>query len=83
MTAIVSILFLLGLVAWTVGNLMFLAVVFRHSAGWFLGCLLLPLVGLVYFLFYANQTWKPMLIATAGCLLAGAGYWLRNFGFLR
>lgn len=83
MTAIAYILFLLGMLLWAGGNLMFLAVVFRHSAGWFFGCLMLPIVDLFYFLFFAKRTWKPMLISAAGCLLAGIGCWLGGFGFPR
>jgi hypothetical protein len=75
------LLCLLGMVAWLGGNLMFLSVVFRHSAGWFLGCLFVPFVDWIYFLFYANRTWKPVLIATAGCLLVGVGCWLAGLNF--
>jgi hypothetical protein len=83
MTAIACILFTLGLLIWTGGNLIFLAVVFRHSSGWFFGCLLIPFVESAYFLFYPKQTWKPFSIAMAGMLITGAGCWLGNFDLLK
>jgi len=82
MTATAYILFTLGMLVWMGGSLMFLAVVFRHSSWWFLGCLLIPYVDWVYFLFYPKRTWKPFLIAMAGMLLAGAGCWLGGFHLL-
>ena len=63
----------LGMIAWTVGNVMFLAIVFRYSIGWFFGCLMIPFVDLTYFLLYPRQTWKPMLIAAIGLLATGIG----------
>jgi hypothetical protein len=74
-------LFCLGMLVWFVGNLMFLAVVFRYSLIWFFGCLFVPLLDWVYFAFNLKRTWKPTLIATVGCLIAGAGYWLAGFKF--
>ena len=83
MTTAGYILFWLGMIVGLVGDLMFLAVVFRKSLLWFFGCLLVPLVGLIYFLFNTKQTWKPVLISYAGLLIAGIGYWLGGFSFLR
>ena len=74
-------LFCVGMVVWSVGNLMFLAVVFRSSPGWFLGCLFVPLVDWVYFAFNVKRTLKPTLIACAGFLAACLGYWLGSFNF--
>jgi hypothetical protein len=77
------ILFSLGMLVWFVGNLMFLAVVFRYSLAWFLGCLFVPFLDWVYFAFNLRKTWKPTLIATVGCLMAGVGYWLAGFKFIQ
>ena len=76
-------IFWLGMIVWLVGDLMFLAIVFRYSLVWFFGCLFVPFVDLIYFLLHPKQTWKPMLIATVGMLAAGFGYWAGGFSFLR
>jgi hypothetical protein len=83
MTALGSILFWLGMIVWAIGDLMFLAVVFRYSLVWFFGCLFVPLLDWVYFAFNPQKTWKPTLIATVGCLMTAAGYWLGGFSFLQ
>ena len=67
------ILFLLGMAAWVAGSLMFAAVVFRYSIAWFFGCMFVPFVDVAYFLLYPKQTWKPMLIGTAGMVVARIG----------
>jgi len=82
MTAFAFILFWLGMIVWFVGDLMFLAVVFRYSIVWFLGCLFVPFVELIYFLFNVKRTWKPMTIAATGFLMTCFGYWLGGFNFL-
>lgn len=71
-----SILYWTGMAVWFIGNLMFLAVVFRYSTAWFFGCLLVPFVDWIYFFLYPKQTWKPMLIGTAGFMAAVLGYWI-------
>jgi hypothetical protein len=65
-----------GLIAWTVGNFMFLVVVFRYSTAWFFGCMLVPFADWIYFFLYMKQTWKPMLIGTMGFVAACIGGWL-------
>jgi len=70
------ILYWIGLIAWFIGNLMFLAVVFRYSTAWFLGCMFVPFADWVYFLLYMKQTWKPMLVGTVGCLATFIGCWM-------
>lgn len=79
MALIGFILFWSGLFLWLAGNLMFLSVVFRHSVAWFFGCAFIPLADLVYFLFNVKQTWKPMALATAGCLIAVIGCCIDGF----
>jgi hypothetical protein len=76
MSVIGYILFWTGTIAWTIGNLMFLAVIFRYSTVWFFGCLWVPLADWIYFLLYMKQTWKPMLISFLGFLSALIGSWL-------
>ena len=67
------ILYWTGLIVWTIGNLMFLAVVFRYSTAWFFGCMFVPFAGWIYFLLYTKQTWKPMVVGIAGCLMTFIG----------
>jgi hypothetical protein len=83
MIALGYILFWLGFIVCLVGNLMFLAIVFRDSLVWFFGCLFVPVVDLFYFLLHPKQTWKPMVIAAVGCLASITGYCLAGFTFLQ
>jgi len=65
------------------GNVMFLAIVFRHSLAWFLGCLFIPFIDLIYLVLNFKKTWKPMLISIFGLLVAGVGYSVGGFHFLQ
>jgi hypothetical protein len=76
MHAISSVIYVTGLIAWTFGNLMFLAVVFRYSTAWLFACMLIPGVDWIYFFLYSKQTWKPMLIGTAGFVMTLIGHWI-------
>jgi hypothetical protein len=76
------ILFALGCLAGLVGDVRFLAIAYRHGFGWFFTCLFIPLVGWVFFVFYARETWRPAALSVAGFLVAGIGYWLGGFSFL-
>ena len=83
MTIFGYILFWFGMIIWLVGDLKFLAVVFRYSLVWFFKCLFVPFIDLIYFLLNVKRTWKPMLVATVGCLMAAVGYWLGGINFIR
>jgi hypothetical protein len=76
MYAVGYILYLAGLITWTIGGNMFLAVVFRYSTAWFFSCMFVPFANWTYFFLYTKQTWKPMLIGAAGCVTAIIGCWL-------
>jgi hypothetical protein len=82
MTALSYILLTLGFVTGLYGDIRFLAIAYRHGAGWFLACLFLPLVGWVFFLLYTRETWRPVALSLAGFVLAGFGYALGHFDFL-
>lgn len=82
-TIFAYLLFWIGIVISFVGNLMFLAVVFRYSVAWFFGCLFVPLADWIYFAFNVKRTWKPVAISTVGFLLACFGCWLGSFNFPR
>lgn len=76
MSILAAILFGFGLIAWFLGEVRLLALVYRRSFLWFFGCLFVPFVIWVFFLFNAKQAWKPVAMATVGFLLTGLGYWM-------
>lgn len=77
------ILLALGCVAALAGDIRFMVITYRHGFGWFFACLLLPFVSWIFFLLFTKETWKPVALALAGLAVAGAGYWLGGFQFLR
>jgi hypothetical protein len=82
MTVIGGILFAIGCLAGLAGDVRFLVVAYRHGLGWFFACLFLPLVGWVFFLLHAKETWRPAVVSAAGCMVVAFGYWLGGFDFL-
>jgi len=82
MTVIGGILFGIGCVAGLAGDIRFLVVAYRHGLGWFFACLFLPLVGWLFFLLHARETWRPVAVSIAGFIVAAIGYWLGGFDFL-
>ena len=70
------ILLALGLAVVLAGEVMFLAVAFRRSLWWFLGCLFVPLVDIAFLLFNFKATARPFGIAVLGLLVAGFGAWM-------
>jgi len=83
MTVLGYILFGLGCVAVLVGELRFLVITYRHGLAWFFTCLFIPFVGLVFFLTHLRETWRPVLLSTAGLIAAGVGYWAGGLDFLQ
>lgn len=78
MSAIGYLLCAAGILTAILGELRFLAIVFRQGPGWLLSCLLLPFAGSIFFLFNIRTTLKPVAIQLAGlailllgCYLAG------------
>ena len=76
-------LFALGCLVGLAGDVRFMVVTYRHGFGWFFACLFLPFVSWIFFLFFAKETWKPVALSLAGLVIAGFGYWLGGFDFLR
>lgn len=72
------ILLFAGLIVGLIGHLKFLVAAWRESLGWFLGCLLLPLIGLVFLIVHFRVAARPVAISLAGLLLASLGAWLAN-----
>ena len=73
----------LGLILWIAGEIKLLALAYRRSLLWFFGCLFVPFVSWLFFLFNAKQAWKPVVLATVGFLVTGFGYWAGGFTFLQ
>jgi hypothetical protein len=76
MIALGYILLVAGLVIGIVGDLMFLVVAYKRSLWWFFGCLLIPLVSLIFFLLNLKATIKPVGLQVLGLLLAGFGSYM-------
>jgi hypothetical protein len=77
------IAFGLGLILWIAGEVKLLALAYRLSLLWFFGCLFIPFVSWMFFLFNAKQAWRPVVLATVGFLVTGFGYWPGGFTFLQ
>ena len=67
------ILFALGFLLALVGDIMFLAVAYRHGLWWFLGCLFIPIVWILFSFLNVKETLKPFAISFSGLALAGTG----------
>ena len=78
-----AILFGLGLFMWLAGELRLLVLAHRRSLWWFFGCLFVPFVNWMFFLFNVNQAWKPLAMATVGFIVADLGYWAGGFNLFR
>jgi hypothetical protein len=76
MIAVGYIVFALGCLICLVGELMFLAVVYKRSAVWFVGCLMLPIFSWMFFLLNLKATAWPFAIAIGGLVVAGLGGWM-------
>lgn len=82
MTAIAYILFTLGWIIALAGNLRFLVLAYRRGTGWFLACLLLPVVSWIFFVIYFKEAWRPVALSIAGFVLLGIGYFIGGSSFL-
>jgi hypothetical protein len=82
MTILGYILFGLGCIAGLIGDVRFLVLTYRHGVGWFLTCLIFPIIGWVFFLLHAKDVWQPVVLSIAGFIVAGIGYSIAEFEFL-
>lgn len=82
MTILGYILLGMGCIAGLIGDFRFLVVAYRHGLVWFFTCLFLPVIGLIFFLLHARETWRPVALSMAGFVVAGIGYWIGEFDFL-
>jgi hypothetical protein len=79
MTILGYILLAVGCIVGLIGDVRFLVIAYRHSATWFILCLFIPLVGLLFFLLHVKETWRPVVLSTIGLTVAIAGYLLSDF----
>ena len=66
---------LVGVLLAVIGNLWIVVLAFRTGLLWGLGCLFVPLVGLVYCALNFRETWKPLVLA-----IIGLAMFFANFG---
>ena len=81
MIILAYILFVVGVLVSIVGEVMFLTAAYRRSLLWFLGCLFLPIVWIVFFLLHLKETWRPVLMCATGFVVSSVGYWAGGFQF--
>ena len=62
-----------GLAIAIAGHVMFLVATQRVSRGWFLSCLFIPFVGLLFIVFHFPRAWKPLVVELAGIMAMAAG----------
>jgi hypothetical protein len=67
------ILLFSGIIISVFGEIQFLVIAYRRSALWFLGCLIIPFVALIFFLFNFQATAKPVGLQILGLIIAGIG----------
>ena len=58
------------------GQVRFLAVAYRRSIWWLLGCLFIPLADWVFMLLNFKATRKAFALSLLGLVVAGLGAWL-------
>jgi len=68
-----QILIYLGFAVALLGEVMFLVLAYRRSLWWFLGCLFLPIVCLIFFLLNIKTAYKPFFVQILGLVLLGIG----------
>ncbi len=63
----------LGFIIALGGNIWFLLYAFKESVLWGLGCLFVPMVGLVFLAMHFEETWRPFVIGMIGGAMVMAG----------
>ncbi len=66
-------LIVVGAILALVGGIGILIAAFRESIGWGIGCILIPLVSLIFVIMHWDETKKPFLLKVAGIVLLVAG----------
>lgn len=68
-----TILLWFGIFTCVVASLWFLALAFRQSALWGLGCLIIPFFGLVFLIMHWDKGRRPFFVNVAGLALVMIG----------
>lgn len=71
-----ELLALLGMVIFVVGGIAFLVDAFRTHLAWGFGCLLIPLVGLIFLILYWQDVKKPFFTQLLGIALLLVAAWM-------
>jgi len=66
-------LLVIGIILSVIGGIWLLITAFQESVGWGLGCMLLPIVSLIFVFLHWEESKRPFLIGVAGNVLAIAG----------
>jgi hypothetical protein len=64
-----TLLLVVGIILALIGGIGMLIVAFRESVLWGIGCLLIPLVSLIFVISHWDEAKKPFLIQLAGVVL--------------
>ncbi len=64
-----NLLMIAGIIVAIVATVWFLVIAFKESILWGLGCLLVPIVGIVFFFLNIKRTWKPVALHALGILM--------------
>ena len=67
------VIMIVGIILALIGGIGILIAAFRESVGWGIGCLLLPIVSLIFVIMHWEETKKPFLLNLAGTVLAIVG----------
>ncbi len=68
-----TVLLIIGIIVALIGGIGILIAAFKEGIGWGLGCLLVPLVTLIFVIMHWQDTKKPFGIAVLGNILIIAG----------
>ena len=66
-------LIIIGGILALAGGIGILIAAFRESIAWGIGCILLPIVSLIFVVMHWDETKKPFLLKVAGIVLLVAG----------
>ena len=75
------ILLILGLIGCLYWQIRFLVLAYHRSLLWFLGCLFVPFVDLVFLLLHFKIARKPFGLCLLGLIVAGFGGWMAGIDF--
>ena len=80
MLVIGHILFVAGCIVGLTGDIMFLATAYKRGVWWFLGCLFIPIVSLIFFMNF-RATAKAVGLSILGLAVTLVGWWMAGFSF--